>query len=463
MKIKKIILIMILLLPVTSTGAAFYDQSNQYPDKQIFVSNEGNDQHTGTIHAPLKTISKAIDSAAPNTTIYVREGIYKEQIIVNRSGLRHQPITIKPYQKEKVVIDGTDVEVTWDHQGLISIKDQSYITIEGFEIRNYRTDEKDLVPAGIFAGGSGTGINILKNHIHHIETAHPDGNAHGIAFYGTSSPRSLNHIMISGNIVEHLKLGWSESLVLNGNVSNFTVKNNTIRFNNNIGIDVIGFEGVAPNKKYDQARNGRIHHNTVYQNSSYLNPAYDHDYSAGGIYVDGGKNIEIRANHVFQNDIGIEAASEHKNKSTSSIDITENIIVNNNGPGIAIGGYDEARGRTVNADITNNILYQNDSKDQGYGQILIQYNTYNNKILNNVIVAGPSNWMITSIAEKSQNKINKNTYVTEDKSTEARWIWESEEITGLTQFQKLSKQDRKSRLKSPNFTTKQLDIIQNSF
>lgn len=167
-----------------------------------------------------------------------------------------------------------------------------------------------------------------------------------------------------------MKLGASETLVLNGNVSNFKVTHNIVRRNDNIGIDVIGFEGVSPDEAFDQARNGIISNNTVYQISSYGNPAYGNQYAADGIYVDGGKEIIIEKIRTYKNDIGIEAASEHAGKFTSSITIRKNTIYENRSAGIAIGGYDRKRGSTINSIITDNILYKNDTKYQDGGQLL---------------------------------------------------------------------------------------------
>lgn len=141
-----------------------------------------------------------------------------------------------------------------------------------------------------------------------IETHADDGNAHGIAIYGTDTVKDIN---VVNNTLEDLKLGLSESLVLNGNIDGFKVENNIVRRSDNIGIDLIGYEGVSHDEKMDYVRNGIVKNNIVYEISSYGNPAYGEDYSAGGIYVDGGKNITIEKNTVYKSDIGIEATSEH--------------------------------------------------------------------------------------------------------------------------------------------------------
>lgn len=141
---------------------------------------------------------------------------------------------------------------------------------------------------------------------------------------------------------------------------------------------MIGYESTA--NQNDYARNGIVENNIVYNNSSYGNPAYGNDYSAGGIYVDGGRDISIRNNKVHHNDIGIEATSERKGKYAKEIRITNNEVYNNSFTGISIGGYDEKRGGTMNSTISQNIIYHNDTKGLGGGQLLFQYETKENKI-----------------------------------------------------------------------------------
>ncbi len=69
------------------------------------------------------------------------------------------------------------------------------------------------------------------------------------------------------------------------------------------------------------------------------NTSYN-EYSADGIYVDGGKEIIIEQNQSYENHLGIEVASEHAGKSASQITVRDNTISNNIMSGIAIGGYD---------------------------------------------------------------------------------------------------------------------------
>src|SRR5262249_21501605 len=158
--------------------------------------------------------------------------------------------------------------------------------------------------------------------VHHIQNSGcASCGAHGIAVYGTSASGSIHDVVIDGNEVHDCTLGWSESLVVNGNVEDFTISNNVVHDNNNIGIVAIGFEGecIGCSDALDRARDGLIAGNLVYNIDSLGNPSYGNDRSADGIYIDGGTNIVIERNVVHHSSIGIEIASEHGGKTTSEV------------------------------------------------------------------------------------------------------------------------------------------------
>ncbi|MFD1906737.1 hypothetical protein ACFSQ7_26155 [Paenibacillus rhizoplanae] len=96
----------------------------------------------------------------------------------------------------------------------------------------------------------GMDLSVLNNRIHSIaNTATPEGDgltgrdAHGIAVYGTEAKEALQGLIIDGNEVYDLVLGSSEALVVNGNVDTFEITNNIVHDSDNIGIDLIGYEG----------------------------------------------------------------------------------------------------------------------------------------------------------------------------------------------------------------------------
>lgn len=353
--------------------------------KTLYVSMSGNDRNPGTLSQPFRTIQQAANCVGPGETILVREGIYYEQVILKTSGKKKQPITFKTYKNEQVVIDGTHLtlEDKDEMNGLFSLVDKSHIIIQGFDIKNLIT-QSNSVPSGIRVSGSGENIQIIDCRVSNIKVDYKKvskekANAHGIAFYGTKK-KPLKNIVIKESEVFNNQLGQSEALVLNGNVTDFEISHNKIHHNDNIGIDLIGFEKIAP--KNDQVRNGVVKDNQVWQISSRNNPAYEGETSAGGIYVDGGKKILIKSNQVWDSDIGVEIASEHKGKTTSNITLLNNEITQNKGlAGIAIGGYDENRGHAKNITIDNNYLSRNGV------DILVQFNAQysSNKIINNIL------------------------------------------------------------------------------
>jgi hypothetical protein len=77
--------------------------------KDIFVSPTGSG--SGTLDAPYGSIQSAVNAAKAGDTIYLRKGTYAPttNIQFKTSGSKGSPITVRPYQSEKVVIDGENL------------------------------------------------------------------------------------------------------------------------------------------------------------------------------------------------------------------------------------------------------------------------------------------------------------------------------------------------------------------
>ena len=439
----------IILLAVASIMIIFI-LNNIYvkQDQAIYVAINGNDQNAGTKAKPFRTLKKAASEANAGTTVLIRKGTYNEKLVVKYSGTKSKPITFKAYNKEMVVLSGKNLNEVEGDTSLVTINNKKYVTISGLIIQDLSTDLADETVMGIYVTGSSNHITLENNNVRRIETDADEGNGHGIAIYGTGTMKDIN---ILNNTLEDLKLGLSESLALNGNIDDFIVENNIVRRSDNIGIDMIGYEGTSIDKRMDYVRNGIVKNNLVYEISSYGNPAYGGDYSAGGIYVDGGKNITIEKNTIYKSDIGIEATSEHANKYADNIKIINNIIYDNFYTGISIGGYDGDRGGTINSTIAQNILYRNDTKGQDGGQLLLQHDTKNNLIEGNILTAGPSRIFISNYFTTNQeNKLQKNVFHKENGEV-GIWIWKVEEYISFNNFKKASKSDEKSSYLDPKY------------
>jgi hypothetical protein len=332
--------------------------------------------------------------APAGATIWLRGGVYPQGATITRGGSATAGFTtFQAYPGEAAVIDGTGLVPPAGTTGLVTLANVSWVRVVGLELRNYTSASLDAIPAGIYLTGSGDHLEIRQCHIHDISTSaatlNGPGGAFGLAVYGTSAPAALSQVVVDGNELDHLHTGSSESLSLNGNVTQWSVTNNLVHDTDNIGIDAIGFEGTAPQAAYDQARDGLIAGNTVARVSSYGNPAYGNAYGADGIYVDGGARIVVERNRISQCDIGLELASEHQGQVTSQVIARSNLLALNRLAGLSLGGYAADKGGTTACQVINNTFFQNDQLNSGSGELTLQYHASQNTFDNNLVVANP--------------------------------------------------------------------------
>src|SRR5215475_13587310 len=436
----------------------------------FYVATTGNDSNPGTQTSPWRTVQHAADTARAGSTINVRAGIYEELVTIHASGNPSEGyITFRSYPGETAILDATRFSPD-ARSAILTIHDKSYVRIEGFEIRNYRTAERRLTPLCISVMGAGSHIALLHNNVHHIEQTFPGrdapgsgGNGFGIAVYGTDAKNPITDLLIDGNEVHHLQTGSSESLVVNGNVTNFRITKNIVHDNNNIGIDVIGFEHTAPDPAVDQARDGVVSGNLVYNITSKGNPAYRNDESSDGIYVDGGTRILIERNVVHNVDFGIELASEHKDRATSYITARNNLIYHSHTAGVSIGGYAPERGHTDHCIVINNTLYENDTSSTGSGEFQMQWNMADNIFENNIVYAGPRCLMMLNRSQIDKSRppaiIDHNLYYCASGAQASTWAGASNTITGFDKYVEATGNDRHSHFSDPRF----VDPAKNDF
>jgi uncharacterized protein DUF1565 len=430
-------------------------------NSSFYVATTGNDSSPGTQAEPWRTIQHAADIARAGSTVNVRGGIYEELVSINASGNASDGfITFRSYPGETAVLDATHFTPS-DRQGVLTIHNQSYVRIEGFEIRNFRTAEHRLAPLGISVMGAGSHIELLKNNVHHIENTFQGrdapgsgGNGFGIAVYGTDAKAPITDLIIDGNEVHHLKTGSSESLVVNGNVTNFRITHNVVHDNNNIGIDVIGFERTAPDPAVDQARDGVVSGNLVYNITSKGNPAYQNEENSDGIYVDGGTRILIEQNVMHDVDFGIELASEHKDRATSYITARNNLIYHGHTAGVSIGGYAPERGHTEHCTVVNNTLYDNDTSATGSGEFQMQWNMADNIFANNIVYAGARCLIAVNKSQVDRNQppvaIDHNLYYCASGAKESTWGGVSATVAGFDKYVDSTGNDAHSRFLDPH-------------
>ncbi|KAL2673953.1 hypothetical protein Neosp_012399 [[Neocosmospora] mangrovei] len=113
--------------------------------KDIFVSPTGTG--SGTLDAPYGSIQSAVNAAKAGDTIYLRKGTYAPttNIQFKTSGSKGSPITVRPYQSEKVIIDGENLPGTPKkldealpngERGIFHIQNANYWSFYNLELIN---------------------------------------------------------------------------------------------------------------------------------------------------------------------------------------------------------------------------------------------------------------------------------------------------------------------------------------
>ncbi len=413
---------------------------------RYYVSPDGSDSNRGTEKQPWRSIQKAAESAAPGSTVQIKAGTYYERINIKVSGTSaEKPIIFRNYNNDKVIIDGSKSSAS-AQEDLIHISNQSFVKLIGLEIVNNTNKDKDYFVTGIGVWGKGEGIEIRNCKIHHIWYTGSSGDtgAQAIAVYGRDDNEPITGLVIEGNEIWDIKCGASEAVALNGNVDGFEFTNNYVHDTNNIGLALIG-----------DARNGFVGQNKMERNSCEANPSYPKDdYSAGGIYADGAKDTTIAYNICTGNDIGIEVGNEARDKVSKGIIVRDNLIYGNNACGIQVGGYDINRGWAADCQFLNNTLYNNDTKNQGRGEINIA-KCHDLLFSSNIVYTGAQNLAVTTegFGDKYIYNINfnHNIYYGPGGSRGLRFIGVDTGRVGLNMWKSKTMQDGSSRIADPKF------------
>src|SRR5580658_9083576 len=110
-----------------------------------YVSTNGSDTNSGSYTAPWLTIQHAANTVTAGATVYVESGVYNESVSFPSSGTASEPITFASYPGETAPLDRhglarcrpTPPSSGTPTEGLLHIVNHRYITVTGFEIRNF--------------------------------------------------------------------------------------------------------------------------------------------------------------------------------------------------------------------------------------------------------------------------------------------------------------------------------------
>ena len=385
---------------------------------------------TYTVPDDFSTIQAGLNAAQAGDTVRVRQATYAEKLVFPRSGdAGNGYITLTAFPGDAPIVDGTGVP----GDNLVLIEDRSYLRLIGFELRNNLGVNDG---SGVRILGAGSHLEIRGNRIHDVRGR----DAMGITVYGTAST-PIAELIIDGNEIYDCEPFRSEALTLNGNVSDFQVTNNVVRDVNNIGIDFIGGETDIQPDPSKVARNGLCRGNTV------LRANQQGGGFAGGIYVDGGRDITIENNLVVGADLGIEIGAENAGIVTQNIIVRNNVLAGNLKTGLVFGGFQASVGRVKNSQFLHNTTWHNDTAGAGFGELWIQY-AEDNTLRDNLFVSAAQNLLLLSEAGNVNNGLDYNLFFTGGSGT-AQFTWNGTSYAGFAAYRAGSGADAHSLFADP--------------
>ena len=334
----------------------------------------------GSTSAAVNAWIAANENALTATTVVCLSGTFTTPVHVwSKSSMALLEIAPAPgatatLSLGQVAAGDTNPNQFWSDSGGVSIVNSRSVEIYGLTVQNYTWNGTGHSPAGIYVtvrsdtantnqgtlphrsacflnGGSCGGIYILDNTVRNI-TNSADSNyttkavcgngnvdAYGIAAIAAGSATSppLQHLVIEGNTVTGTRTGQSETVTINGNITDFLAASNSIHDVDNIGLDTIGWETGSA-----QARHGYVTGNTIYNVNTWNNAAYGkwnatagscgpQQENAAGIYDDGASYVWIDSNTLWNTDQGINLDVETAGKHTDHLLVSSNTVYDDPG------------------------------------------------------------------------------------------------------------------------------------
>ena len=232
---------------------------------------------------PFKTIQKALSVARAGDTIYVRAGVYSEEVHVKQSGAANKPIRIEGYQNERPIVDGKyripqgdpvrcdnkTGEQRCFHYGSLVWLEGSYIHFSGFEVRyspgrgmlvggasqktrNVVVDDV-LIHDNRFSGMkimNADHIEFSNSHVFRsVDYAPYPRSAGDTNWTAAVALRTTDHVLIKGN---HIYNNWGEGF------------NSDIKTTNTVVEDNVVFDNLALQVYAHRVQNMDIQRNLIY-------------------------------------------------------------------------------------------------------------------------------------------------------------------------------------------------------
>jgi hypothetical protein len=253
--------------------------------KTWYVAPQGDDAHPGTFSEPFRTIQKGVDAAAAGDTVWVRQGVYRESVRIERSGKEGRPMVLRNYPGEEPVVEVDSLAVgRGQGKGFLLQAAQGHqvpvgwTVIEGFEIRGAHDGIKMY---------NAHSVVLRNNRILEARNQGILGNGYQILIEGNTIARNG---LSNGDPQSNKQHG----IYLTG--TRITIQNNVFYANQAYGIQVAGYTraevSYLAGEEYSGARHWIIRHNTF---------AFHKVRGAIVLWKEGTRQCAIQDNIFYQN------------------------------------------------------------------------------------------------------------------------------------------------------------------
>ncbi|WP_096085900.1 carbohydrate-binding protein [Agaribacterium haliotis] len=325
----------------------------------FYVATNGNDNNSGTLSQPWKTIQKAANTAKAGDHVFIKAGNYYGTVNVANSGHANAWISFDamPGDEQKVILNNAAFRIIR----------KSYIRVSGIKINKSPTE-------GFYVEGPSSNITLSNNHTY-------DTKASGIGIWGVrwkQDPKNyenIRNVKILNNKVEKANNGgYNECITLANGIVGFEISGNEV-FNG--GDPTYGGEGIDIKLGI---KNGVIKNN------------YVHDLTRRGIYLDAAgilpefpkpyiDNVEVFNNYVWNNEgQGIALMTEGVG-DIKNVKVYNNVLSGNSEDGIMFYKHPQGSGSIYNVEVSNNTIYNNPR----YGILLHFPGSHSNIFRNNLM------------------------------------------------------------------------------
>jgi hypothetical protein len=342
---------------------------------QFYVATNGSDSNPGTSAAPWRTIQKAMNSATAGSTVNIRAGTYPERLTVNVSGTAGSYITFQPEGFNGtldaegkptcggytgVACGGAAVILDYSSLGrtrgaaFLQITNKSYVRIQGFTFRGYRTYGESSQSRGVRIDGTGSHhLDVFMNRFLDNKCVAADG-ASVCAHDGANAFHhfyvwNATDVNIVGNEMGNIWTSYSEVLAVRGGAQRVLVGWNHVHDTDGIPIDTL--DGAS-----STIRGNLVEFSGQKRDGSDFYPGF----TAQGIYVDGGVNVTIERNTVRDTGWCIQADAEPNQASAHDIVVRNNVLARCYA-GIKFGTFYGTPSKVYNNSAYNNTIYDSDN------------------------------------------------------------------------------------------------------